>query len=550
MSDSELNLGEGAILDERYELAEEIARGGFGRVYCARQMNMDREVAIKVLPPKFMDLPDVVQRFEREARLASRLSHPNTITVHDYGQHGDFLFLVMELLEGEDLADILARERSVSLERIARIARQVLKSLNEAHQHNIVHRDLKPENIFLTEISGEQDFVKVVDFGIAKLAMSEMTSDAEQDSHRSLTVEGNTVGTPTYMSPEQAAGGDIDARSDLYALGVILFEMADGRPPFDHDDAAKLMRQHIFEEVPAFEDDQLEGSWLEPIVDRALAKEKEDRFQDADEFREAIDHAIEAADDDRAFAETREQAEVDVTDTNSLQTDSNELFPAEDERSSTMRGAQEPQHHTPSNETRLNDDERPEIREPSAQSNTSSSIVTVLEPSPEEDVIVLDDPKEPPPSETEDPQRDIEIDDSQAADDPGGRTPVQAVEPTDQTRTEHDGGRATADASNDQLAAESTGETEAGASEAGQSEAEESMEMADETAVTGEASGGSAGESWSWDDSTHLPDDEFDDAMYTTAIDRGTSWGWVLLWVLVVCGALAVGYLYATGRLT
>ncbi len=519
MSESDSTLEPGAVLDERYELTDEIARGGFGRVYRARQMNIDRDVAIKMLPPKFMDLPDLVRRFEREARLASRLSHPNTITVHDYGQHGDYLFLVMELLEGEDLADVLARKERLSLDRIARIARQVLKSLNEAHQHSIVHRDLKPENIFLTEISGEQDFVKVVDFGIAKLAMPEMTREGDRESHRSLTVEGNTVGTPTYMSPEQAAGSEIDARSDLYALGVILYEMAAGRPPFDHDDAAKLMRKHIFEPVPAFDDERLQESWLEAVVERALEKEKKDRFQDATEFLEAIDYAIEASEDGRAFAPTREQSEVDLGDS-PLEQDSDAFFPSDDERTDTRQGGEEPSHDTPSGGTHLGAEADGEaLSTPSEMGNTSSSIVTVLEPSPEEDVIVLDEPKEPPPGAEPSPREASGSDLSTA---PAPVAPVEA----DDARAPSAG----------EPGAENGDEADGG--------------PADEAPADGGAEpSASSDQSWSWDDSTHVPDEDFEAEMYTTTIERGTNWGWIVLWLLVAAGAVVVGYLYASGQL-
>jgi len=404
MSDPESNLGPGTTLDERYELAEEIARGGFGLVYRARQLNMDRQVAIKMVPPDYMEIPDVVQRFEREARLASRLNHPNTITVHDYGRHEDYLFLVMELLEGEDLADILARDRTVELSRIADISRQVLKSLHEAHQHGIIHRDLKPENIFLTEISGESDFVKVVDFGIAKLAMPEMASAEMDDSEheqRNLTVEGNTVGTPTYMSPEQAAGGSVDARSDLYALGVMMYEMAAGHPPFDADDPAQLMREHIFEEIPEFSEERLRTSWLQPVVQRAMAKQKDDRFPDAGAFIDAIDYAIRASDDDRAFAPTREHESVEAEQDRSAEAvqESDEVLaePSSDDHAVPEPGVAAPE--TPTDAPRFDSSsergsENPVVQPPSREENTGSSIMTVLEESSEDDVIVLDQPKE------------------------------------------------------------------------------------------------------------------------------------------------------------
>jgi serine/threonine protein kinase len=286
MSATDSIVNPGTILAERYKLTEEIGRGGFGMVYRARQLNMDRDVAIKILPPKFMAVSDVVERFRREARLASRLRHPNTITVHDYGSHENLLFIVMELLDGQDLADVLVKQPTLSMERILHIGRQVLKSLNEAHSHQIVHRDLKPENIFLTRVGGEEDFVKVLDFGIAKLAMP----DAEQAGPgRKLTMSGSTVGTPTYMSPEQAAGEEVDPLSDLYALAVILYETACGKPPFHGDNPVKVMRSHLFDEVPQFKKEPLRNSRFESVLLKALAKDKAQRYASAQQFLNALE---------------------------------------------------------------------------------------------------------------------------------------------------------------------------------------------------------------------------------------------------------------------
>jgi len=276
----------GHVLADRYEIIDEIGRGGFGMVYRARQVNMDREVAVKVLPPQFMAIEDVVARFKREAHLSSRLKHPNTITIHDYGQANNLLFIVMELLDGEDLADILKKERTLEQQRILHIARQVLKSLAEAHEQGIVHRDLKPENIYLTRVGEDTDFVKVLDFGIAKLA----EPGGGEISGRRLTVTGSTVGTPVYMSPEQAAGEEVDHLTDLYALGIIMYEMATGHPPFNDKNPVKIMRAHLFTEVPPFPDDcALAGTSLERVVMQALHKDKPLRIQSAGEFLRALD---------------------------------------------------------------------------------------------------------------------------------------------------------------------------------------------------------------------------------------------------------------------
>lgn len=286
MTDSS-TVGPGTVLGERYELTDIIGRGGFGTVWRARQLNMDRDVAIKVLPSQFMTLKDVVERFKREAKLASRLRHPNTITLHDYGQHENLLYIVMELLTGEDLADLLKREGRLPPERILHVARQVLKSLAEAHEQSIVHRDLKPENIFLSVVGDERDHVKVVDFGIAKL-LQPTSADAEEPSGRRLTMSGSTVGTPTYMSPEQAAGEDVDGQTDLYALGIIMYEAANGRPPFHNKDPIKVMRAQLFDVVPPLRDPAQRGTLLDRVVQKALQKDRADRFETAQQMLLAL----------------------------------------------------------------------------------------------------------------------------------------------------------------------------------------------------------------------------------------------------------------------
>lgn len=287
MSDPSGKLSSGTIIAGRYELIAEVGRGGFGVVWRARQMNMDRDVAIKILPPRFLSIPDVVARFKREARLASRLRHPNTITLHDWGQSDDLLYIVMELLTGEDLADVLRAAGRLEPRRVVNIVRQALKSLAEAHEQGIVHRDLKPENIFLSEVGEDRDVVKVLDFGIAKMALPQ-PEDATDEKNRALTMSGSTVGTPTYMSPEQAAGEDVDGQTDLYALGIIMYEMLDGRPPFANRDPVRVMRAHLFDEVPPFRDPQLHGTLLDRVVRKALAKDKSERFKTANEFLLAL----------------------------------------------------------------------------------------------------------------------------------------------------------------------------------------------------------------------------------------------------------------------
>jgi serine/threonine-protein kinase len=276
----------GLVLGGRYKLTDEIGRGGFGMVYRAHQLNMEREVAVKILPPRFLAIPDVVERFKREAQLASRLRHPNTITVHDYGQQENYLYIVMELLRGEDLADVLKRERRIEPARAVHIAKQVLRSLGEAHEQGIVHRDLKPENIFLTKLAGESDFVKVLDFGIAKVAQP---GGARDPNMRQLTVSGSTVGTPVYMSPEQAAGEEVDPLTDLYALGVILYEMLAGVPPFHDENPVKVMRSHLFEDVPPLKAQGLQGSPLEAVILRALEKDRHARHKNASAFLDALE---------------------------------------------------------------------------------------------------------------------------------------------------------------------------------------------------------------------------------------------------------------------
>jgi serine/threonine protein kinase len=212
-----------------------------GAVYEARQLAMDRTVALKLIRPEIARQPGAAARFYREMQITARIAHHNTIHVYDFGELDGQLFLAMELLRGRSLRQALKCDGPFSLERLIHVCTQILRALAAAHSEHVVHRDLKPDNVMLVDRYGEQDTVKVLDFGIAKLL--------EQDA-APMTHAGSIIGTPAYMSPEQAQGQTVDTRADLYSLGVMLFELASGRLPFDRRSAPALVVAHALEPAP------------------------------------------------------------------------------------------------------------------------------------------------------------------------------------------------------------------------------------------------------------------------------------------------------------
>ena len=278
----------GAQLAGKYRILQKIGAGGMGAVYTAVQDPIDRQVAIKVLLRTLAGDEVAVRRFEQEARAISRMQHPHTVTIYDFGRtdsDGDErLYIVMEHLKGETLAQVLRADGVLVPPRACRIMRQVCASLADAHAAGIIHRDLKPDNVFLTEVGGDKDWVKVLDFGVAKLVDSKGAG--------ALTQTGMIFGTPKYMSPEQAEGRPIDHRADIYAIGVVLYELLVGRPPFVADTPVGLLLKHIAEPPPPFADIRpgvAVDRRLESIVMRALAKSPEDRPQTAVEFGRALE---------------------------------------------------------------------------------------------------------------------------------------------------------------------------------------------------------------------------------------------------------------------
>ncbi len=271
-----------ATIDGRYLLHERIGEGGMGAVYRATHILMNKAVAIKLISAELAHLPQVVGRFEREARSASRLSHPNCITVTDFGRTEDgTLFLVMELLDGESLNDLLCREETISASRAIEITKQILEGLSHAHEAGIVHRDLKPSNVMLVSQNDLSDFAKVFDFGIAKIA-------EDSGADHKLTQQGMIVGTPAYLSPEQALGDEADNRSDLYAVGVMLFEMLMGDVPYKGTIAMDVVKAHINAEIPELNPRRPFPAGLRKIITQAMAKNPSERFQSAGEFLIAL----------------------------------------------------------------------------------------------------------------------------------------------------------------------------------------------------------------------------------------------------------------------
>ncbi len=275
----------GQTIRDTYLVQERIGGGGMGEVYRAIQINLDRPVALKLLRPHFHSDPTIVQRFHREARASSRLHHPNIIAVLDFGQaENGTLFMAMEYLPGRNLLKLMQDEFPLGEGRVVHIATQILSALTEAHGAGIVHRDLKPENVMVESRRDEPDVVKVLDFGIAQIQ--------EPGEGRRLTQTGVVFGTPDYMSPEQAAQLPLDARSDLYSVGVMLYEMLTGRHPFQAATPPAMAQAQVVQAPPPMAErcpPGLEVSpALEALVMRALAKSPDDRFQAAGEMRREL----------------------------------------------------------------------------------------------------------------------------------------------------------------------------------------------------------------------------------------------------------------------
>ncbi|MEM7136904.1 MAG: protein kinase [Myxococcota bacterium] len=282
----------GTLLAGRYEVIRRVGEGGMGLVYEGKHRDIDKPVAIKVLRDDLSGRPEVVARFRQEAKSASRIGHRNIVNVSDFGetQFGASYF-VMEYLEGEDLANVLGREGTIAVDRTCRIVLQCCHALGAAHDKKIVHRDIKPENIFLTAREGNPEFVKIVDFGIAKMGDIE----TEGQPGRKLTKTGMIFGTPEYMSPEQAAGKDLDHRVDIYALGIILYECLAGTVPFVGDTFMGVLTQHLFAKPPRIVESNPEAAVspeIELVISKALAKDPNDRYQTTAELAEAVECAL------------------------------------------------------------------------------------------------------------------------------------------------------------------------------------------------------------------------------------------------------------------
>jgi serine/threonine-protein kinase len=280
----------GQTLAGRYYIQRKLGEGGMGAVYLASHNVLEKALALKVLHGELARKPDLVERFIQEAKSASRIRHENVIDISDFGSTPEgTVFFAMELLTGHDLHEEVARARldgqRLPWERSKRIFLQVCSALSAAHALGIIHRDLKPENIYLIERLGEPDFVKLLDFGIAK-----QTEVAEGD--RKLTRTGMLFGTPEYMSPEQARGDNVDARVDVYAMGCILFQLVTGRVPFEAENFMGVLSLHLTEPPPAISPESLDmigaPRVLAQVIERALAKDRNQRYSSIDELARAV----------------------------------------------------------------------------------------------------------------------------------------------------------------------------------------------------------------------------------------------------------------------
>ncbi|HEY8923065.1 MAG TPA: serine/threonine-protein kinase, partial [Polyangia bacterium] len=280
----------GRVIAGNFRLDRLIGSGATGNVYQAEQLSLGKAVAVKILHPQLMADDKLVRRFQREAKSASRLNHPNSVQIIESGQDpSGTLFIAMELLSGRDLAEVIREEFPLPVPRIVHIMSQVFSALDEAHAQGIIHRDLKPSNIMLIERRDEPDFVKVCDYGIAKAANDDSGLGSETQM---LTVQGLVCGTPEYMSPEQARGEGLDGRTDLYSAAVILYQMTTGDVPFRAATPIGIVSRHL-SEAPATPSSRRADAQVPPELDdlilRGLAKSRDLRPATAAIFREELE---------------------------------------------------------------------------------------------------------------------------------------------------------------------------------------------------------------------------------------------------------------------
>jgi serine/threonine-protein kinase len=284
----------GLVLSERYRIDGLIDRGGMGRVYLGEHVLMHKRVAIKVLHRELSSIPEFVARFEREARAAANIGNEHVVAATDYGKLPDgAVFLVLEYIEGRNLRDEIAHG-PIPLARTLHIARQITHALRAAHALGIVHRDLKPENVMLIEKAGDTDFVKVLDFGIAKVPIGERAADHSPTSNP-ITKAGMVFGTPEYMPPEQALGQNVDLRADLYSLGIIIYEMLASRRPFVAESQVGVLGQQLSRSAPPVSK-RAPGVYIPPAIDafvkKMIQREPSRRFQTADAVLDEIDRHL------------------------------------------------------------------------------------------------------------------------------------------------------------------------------------------------------------------------------------------------------------------
>src|SRR5688572_3620930 len=279
----------GRVVADRFKIVSLIARGGMGKVYRAEQAPLGRLCAVKVLNPNYNGDadPEFHQRFFREASITSQISHPNSVTIFDYGKTDDEVYyMAMEYLEGQTLHHALREGGPMQEERVGRIAAQICRALREAHALDVIHRDLKPANIFLTRHGDDEDFVKVLDFGLVK-HLSERPEEQ-------LTQTGLFMGSPKYMAPEQIQGGHVDARTDIYSLGIIMYEMLAGKVPFDRATSVNILMAHVGEPPPPMREvnpNLVCSPTFEELVMRCISKDPQQRFRTMEEVLVSIKRA-------------------------------------------------------------------------------------------------------------------------------------------------------------------------------------------------------------------------------------------------------------------